>query len=485
MESELTSKVINNDDNGIFLNDNNYQFNKYKTKENKIRIIFGIVLLFILGLVIALVYKSFIVDSSENIEEDVTLNNKRFLNLPSDPEFKKFYEAFPHSLKLNENGKAEYDHSALDSTSPSKLIYLKEDKYLFNKIEIEEESSSSNSEIVDFSIAGNFKFLFHCDVKFKSKIEEAKKESKKSLFLIIKKVLSSLTIKRSDIEINESFKKKIEDIADEDSFSDEEKAIKLDKIFNEYGNFIPLTIKIGGYFYQDAKNIENENLINEMKNLKSNVNLTFSSLGSLNSNIDYDKSYKDFFKNLFSSEKIQIIGGDTTKKSFEEWETSLTYENAQIIEHSNFIEISSLIDDFLDTKRKMKLEKSLNLVNKKYEKRKEYYDNINEAKQYINSIDISGAHTKRNGICYKDDLIYSEITNIDGNKETIIDISFKDIIVGWKITSLRNDGKNGDFSFSDPILEKKIYMKFTPKSGIFSDRDQKYNVEIFLMKIPE
>lgn len=54
MESELTSKVINNDDNGIFLNDNNYQFNKYKTKENKIRIIFGIVLLFILGLVIAL-----------------------------------------------------------------------------------------------------------------------------------------------------------------------------------------------------------------------------------------------------------------------------------------------------------------------------------------------------------------------------------------------------------------------------------------------
>lgn len=49
MESELTSKVINNDDNGIFLNDNNYQFNKYKTKENKIRIIFGIVLLFILG----------------------------------------------------------------------------------------------------------------------------------------------------------------------------------------------------------------------------------------------------------------------------------------------------------------------------------------------------------------------------------------------------------------------------------------------------
>ena len=390
-------------------------------------------------------------------------------------------------MKLNENGKVDLEHSSLDNTSPSKLIYLKEDIYQFNKIELSETTDSSNSENIDFSVAGNFNFILHCDAKYKSKVEEAKSDSKKSLFLVVKKVLSSLSIKRSDIEVNESFKSKIEDIADEDSFTDGEKAMKLDQIFSEYGYFIPLKMNIGGYFYQEAKTIENENLINDMKQLEANANLKFFGKGNLNSSAEYDKSYEDFFKNFFSSEKIQIIGGDTSKKIFEEWETSLNNENARIIEYTNFIEANSLIEDFLDKERKLKLKNALNLVSKKYQRRKEYYDNINGAKEYINSITISGDQTKRNGLCYENDLIHTETINIRGNKDQTIDISFNDIIVGWKIISNRNDGKNSKFSFDEPILTKKVYMKFTPKSAYMgiTTSDQNYDVEIFLMKFPE
>ena len=488
MDCELTTKVINNDETST---NYKYKYYKHKIMDNKVTIIYGIILLIILCFLSVIVYKLFIKDSSQEqmVEQEKDgdpFENKHYLNLPNDPEFKKFYEIFPFSLKLNENGKADLEHSSLDNTSPSKLIYLKEDTYQFNKIELSETTDSSNSENIDFSVAGNFNFILHCDAKYKSKVEEAKSNSKKSLFLVIKKVLSSLSVKRSDIEINESFKRKIEDIADEDSFTDGEKAMKLDQIFSEYGYFIPLKMNIGGYFYQEAKTIENENLINDMKQLEANANLNFGK-GNLNSSAEYDKSYEDFFKNLFSSEKIQIIGGDTSKKSFEEWETSLNYENARIIEYSNFIEANSLIEDFLDKERKAKLKNALNLVGKKYQRRKEYYDNINGAKEYINSITISGDQTKRNGLCYENDLIYTEIINIRGNKEQTIDISFNDIIVGWKINSNRNDGKNSKFTFDEPILTKKVYMKFSPKSAYMgiTTSDQKYDVEIFLMKFPE
>ena len=222
-----------------------------------------------------------------------------------------------------------------------------------------------------------------------------------------------------------------------------------------------------------------------MKNLESNINLKFSKM-NLNSSIEYNKLYEDFFKNIFSNEKVKIIGGDTSKKSFEEWETSLNYENARIIDYSNFIEINSLVEDFLDKNRKMKLNNALNLVKEKYEKRKEYYDNINEAKEFINNPIISGDKTKRNGLCDKDDLIYSETKNVKGD-DVEVDMSFPDIIVGWKINSKRHDGKNAKYSFTEPILRKKIYIKFEQKSEYWglSKSDLNYDLEIFLMKFPK
>ena len=492
MDSPLTSLNINNEE--LELQNLQSSFLKFKGREKIFKIILGIFSLIILCFLIILTYRAYtskvIIEQpeqkeTEEKEEKDTGLKQQYLNLPNDPEFKKFYENFPFSILINDNELPSFDKSSLENTCPSKLIYLKEDYCQFSKIELSQESKSSNSENIDFSLSGVIDILFHSNIKFKRKIENIKNESQDSLYIIVKKKISSLAVKRSDIKANESFKKKIEEIACEEIYSDEEKASKLDKLFNEYGYFIPLKITIGGYFYQEVNKIENENLLNEMKKLNADMNLKFNK-NNLNTSVEYENLYENFYKNLFSSENIRIVGGDTSKKTFNEWEASLNYENSQIIEYNNIIEISSLIEDFLDKKIKIKLNNALNIVNKKYEKRKEYYEKLKEAKEFILYGEIKNEdHSKRNGLCFKDDLIYSELIKIDTDETKYIDDSFPDIIVGWKIVSERNDGYNGKFTFKDPILTKKFKIKFEPKTTFGLHRDQKYDLEIFFIKLPE
>lgn len=146
-----------------------------------------------------------------------------------------------------------------------------------------------------------------------------------------------------------------------------------------------------------------------------------------------------------------------------------------------------MIPDFLDKETKSKLKNALNLINKKYDKRKDYYDKINEAKECITTKDlIEGNQNKRNGLCIKDDLIYCETIPIKGNVAKNVQMSFSEIIVGWKINSNIKDGNNGNYKFYDPILTKTIDFNFEPKSKkLFGKNEQNYDLEIYLMKFPE
>ena len=487
MKDELTTKIINNDQ----LIDLEFQrdFAKYKTRDNKFKIILLIFALIFLGFLLILVYKVFFIDSSNssnssNSSPIQTGETVECFDIPNDPAFKKIYENFPFSLKIKENGVIETDKSSLDDTSSSTLIYVKEDSYQYDRFELDQESKNSNFETIDFALSSDISYFLHCDGKYKSKVEQAKKKSIKILYYIVKKKLFSLFIKRSDIIINEAFKQKIEDIANEELYTEEEKARELAKLFNEYGYFVPLKITIGGYFYQEINKIENEDILKKMREIEANVNLTLSQV-KLNTSLGYGNVYENLFKSLFSNEKIKIIGGDVSKKSFEEWEASLNYENSQIIEYSNIIEISSLIKDFLDRDTKMKLKNVFNLIDKKYEKRKIYYNNIEEAKEYIIGGEITGNINKRNGLCNNDDLIYSHKIKIKGKDPYRPQNSYQDIIVGWRINSNRNDGDNGDYNFYDPIMKKQIYFEFNPKSGFFGKKEQNYDLEICLMKYPD
>lgn len=144
-----------------------------------------------------------------------------------------------------------------------------------------------------------------------------------------------------------------------------------------------------------------------------------------------------------------------------------------------------MIEDFLDKDTKNNLTNALNLVNKKYEQRKIYYEKLKEAKEFILYGYINDDKNKRNGLCNKDDLIYSELIRIKDDKLIIEDRSFEDIIVGWKIISKRNDGKNGNYYFKDPILTKRINFQFKPKTTFYVNREQIYDLEIFLIKLPK
>lgn len=317
MSVELLNRELNKEE---FLIDDlvtKKDFVKFKIRENIFKIIGGIFSLIVLGLLLVLFYKEIIKRPSKDQKEQIREN----INLPNDPRFKKNYKVFPFSLKIYENGVIDIERSSLENTCPSKLLFVKEDSYQLNKIELDKESRSSNSENFELALAGDLNFIFHCDMKYKSKVEESKKESIKTSYLAVKKKISSLSVKRNDTIINNAFKQKIEDIANDELYSDEEKALLLDELFNEYGYFVPLKITIGGTFYQEISKIEDENIINNIKQLEANINITISKF-NLNSSVEYNKLYENLFKNLYSNEKIHIIGGDTSKKTFEEWEAS-------------------------------------------------------------------------------------------------------------------------------------------------------------------
>jgi len=71
------------------------------------------------------------------------------------------------------------------------------------------------------------------------------------------------------------------------------------------------------------------------------------------------------------------IGGDTTDKPFKDWIGTIDMKNANIIEYT---EIRTL-DNFISEDIKELLKEPLNLVIKKYEKRKEYYFIIKKLKE--------------------------------------------------------------------------------------------------------
>ena len=406
-------------------------------------------------------------EESTDIEKEKTV-----LLLPTDPNFKKYLDKFPSILKTTSDGKIEIETSAMQDDIPdNKLIFKEENSYSYKKVVIENQENSNQDASLDFSLKVDLTFYF--DSKYNQKVKNVEQSSQKSTYIVVNYYLSSLAIKRENIPINEYFLKKIIKIANSDS-SDADKAAKLIKIFSEFGYFIPLNIKIGGYFYKKIDNNESYKNYEKLLELESKLDSD-----EIKSNAEYKNLLNTFIKNFYSEENIYIVGGDINKLDIEEWKSSLNYGNAQIIEYNNLIKITDLLDDFLDDDIYDKLENPLKLVEKKYKNRELYYETLKKAKEYkTNDINISGRDSKRNGLCEKNELIYSVIFNIY-EKKRLIDESFNDIIVGWKIISKWDDGTNGSYVLTnDPILTNKIKCEFESRAF----RKQDFDLEVFLMK---
>ena len=246
--------------------------------------------------------------------------------------------------------------------------YVKEAIFSYDKINIEQNSKISNSDNIGISILGDINPFF-CDFIFKAKIDSVDQESKSSLNIIVKSQISSLSIKRKDIIFDDSFLNKIKKIGLDESYNDKEKALQLNKIFQNYGHFVPLKIYLGGYFYQDVEEIKYQKNKEFLMDLKSKVNIKYDNI-ALNTTSDISTSYKSFFDDLFSHESINIIGGDTSKNTLEEWKNSLNDQNSQIVGYENVISITELLNDVLEYDISKKLSEPFKLINDKYELRK-------------------------------------------------------------------------------------------------------------------
>ena len=136
---------------------------------------------------------------------------------------------------------------------------------------------------------------------------------------------------------------------------------------------------------------------------------------------------------------------------------------------------------------KSNLKKPLELLEKKYNLRKKYYDIIADLKERIKIKKFGISSSLSEGICnIENELIYSKRININEKLDFLdnnfnLQYSFSDIIIGWKIDSFESLNRELNVENS-PILKKEINFYFIRSFDIFGTG---YNIEIFFMKYPE
>ena len=468
MEIIDQNELIKNKEDEEMNNFTHYKISQ-KIKANKWKAI-GIGISLILFCLIAVL---FFRDSDK--KKDTSLEKEKSLEISSsssylnDPYFKKYSEIFPFALRTSKEGQIEIENSMFEEISEDKLSFKKETSLNSHKTEVDEESKSSYNS--DFSIS--IDISIYCDAKFKRKVQESKEHSNKIYLIGAKSNVCSLSVKRENIVFSKFFLNKIKDVA-EDDLTDAEKAKELDKLFKDFGYYIPLKIYIGGYFYKDINIQEDSQNLNKLFEFQANMKTSY-----VNATGNYSSNSENYIKNLFSNENFIVKGGDIDKNNLDDWKSSINFGNSDIIEYSNIAKITEIIGDALDKNTKKLLKVPLALVEEKYNKRKKYYEYKEQVKEHGNDGTISGSDSKRNGICQTDDLIYSEIIDIRNDK--IIDNKYTDLIVGWKVHSFWTDGTNGKFTLTDPINTKKVKATFTTKFF----RELHYSLEIFFLKYPE
>ena len=256
---------------------------------------------------------------------------------------------------------------------------------------------------------------------------------------------------------------------------------------------MPLQVYLGGRFTFSMNDIKmdtkNEILANFISNLEySKEKDKKEIIKFLNGKLNLNYENSNLLNKLFSYKSRNIIGGNIKAETFDEWVNSLNPNNCQVIEYKNIINIKN----FLDKKITKQLKIPLELIDQKYEKRKEYYDIITRLRDSLygyNSTELKGTETTSRGFCEEiDDLIYSKKYEAKGDGVPFsritrkVNYTYPDTIVGFKIISRWNDGTNGTWTLvEDPLLKNEINITFT--SQLF--RGERFDVKVYLIKFPE
>jgi len=472
METIYQNELINKNEDEE-MNNCTYNKNSQKIKTNKWIIIIIIISLIIIFCLIAILFfrdsdkKETILKITEKNETSSQISSSSsYLN---DPYFKAYSKIYPFALRTSKEGVIEIENSMFEEIPKDKLSFQNESEFNLVKKVVEQESKSSYN--YDFAIS--IDTSFYCDGKFKRKVQETKDNSNIIHLIGAKYYNCSLSVKRENIVFSKSFLNKIKDIV-EDDLTDAEKAKELDKLFKDYGYYIPLKIYIGGYFYRDI-NIHKDN--ESMKKFVDFEAILNTSI--INGTVNYSSQTENYLKNFFLNENLVIKGGDIKKESLNDWKLSINLDNSEIIDYSNTIKITDLINDALDKQTRKLLKIPLSLLDEKYNKREKYFENMEKLKKFSNLGNIKGGDSIRNGIFKTDELIYSEVIEIRNNKN--IDYSYPDLIVGWKIESFWQDSNKGDYSMTDPINSRRLRGSFSVKEN----NGLSLRLEIFFLKCPE
>ena len=442
------------------------QFEKEESKENKIEEFEELIQL----------------KKTEQEEYELEKSKKLKLLSQSEDPLAIFYESIPASLTYNNDGYFDLDWSGFESILKDNKKYKKENSMIIyttlsnQMAQLNENMDISN--LLDITV-------YHCDINFKTEIKKfIEKIYESEYYSFIAKIkLGSISISFDDIKLKEKFINDINIIANNEKTTNDEKAKYLDELINIHGYYIPLKINFGGLFMIESeyiKNSENEKyitIINETLGINKEIDI----------NTNYSNEIKNIFNEFYSNSKKTIIGGDYTKDNFDDWLLSINENNADIINYDNIIKIT----DLLDLDLKIKLKEPLKIIDEKYEKRKNYYETLNNLKQSKkrgniirkdndnNDIYELGYFSDHNNLIYNKTIeIYKKYKNF---KYVSVkqDISTNDIIVGIKIISKKDD--NGKWEIKEnPLVTNQMTINF--KSEWWCGLN--YKLILYLMKLP-
>ena len=383
----------------------------------------------------------------------------------------------PCSIKIN-GGNFEYSN-CFNKVPIEKLELIKKQEYQNVVINIEEKNKTIG--ILDINNYTDINII-NFDSLIQNNVMNVNNKLNKSRHYIGKYILYSIDLKPDFFIFSNFYLERFNQIAGNEISSDIEKAKELDDIFKTIGYYAPLQIEIGGMF------------ITDMKELSSSCNKDSSS--KIKSELKSDKASNQFELNkmnssdllkLFKSEKKVIKGGDINTQDFEKWKETINMNNADIISYKNLMKLQ----DLLDYKIKNALRKPLELVEKKYQIRKKYFEIIENLKEQKKRGKIEGVNSDGNGITQESNepkIVRNNLFKINAkskflaSQEHSYNQYFDDIIVGWKIISKWNDGTNGKYIIKeDPLLTHSVNMNFFSKFC----RGQRFDIEIYTMKIPD
>ena len=418
--------------------------------------------------------------NSEKIDNGSSIKGQTFYKRTISDELQTFINekpVFPCLLiSKDDNGKIETNMSCLNDIDIDKIKAIKEDCF-----EIVKRKDIINTQMIDFS---NYQFdisVIHNNANFVKNAKSIQNKRDEDNTIMGKYKLYSFNINEEDLSFKKNFIDKFNIIVNDNS-SDEIKAKEIDKIFENFGYYIPLKIYIGGLFLNNY----NKKTIGGLRASLIGLNKKMDLNEKLELKSKVELSSENEITQIFINENTKIIGGDKTEKDLEKWTKSVEIFNSNVIECTNIIEAKNILPN--EIKQKLKI--PLQLVEEKYLARKKYIQIIKSLKDIKIEDEIKGYDNISKGIfeerkipfIYEKKISIFTEAPIMGYEKKVITESFNDLIVGFKIVDERKDGLNGEWKiYTNPLLQKEINCRFWSQWA----REQKFSLYIYLIKFPE